>query len=40
MDPEKVQKMDGVDQIDNLLKIGTQAGQDIDLKHFGPFVRV
>jgi hypothetical protein len=39
MDPEKVQKMDGVDQIDNLLKIGTQAARYIDLKHFGPFVK-
>jgi hypothetical protein len=39
LDPEKVQKMDGVDQIDNLLEIGERAGERIDLKHFGPFVR-
>jgi hypothetical protein len=36
MDPEKVQKMDGVDQIENLLKIGLSAGQQIKLEHFGP----
>ncbi len=39
MEPEKVQKMDGVDQIENLLKIGEQAATGIDLKHFGAFVR-
>jgi uncharacterized protein len=38
MDPEKVQKMDGVDQMANLLVIGEKAGLQIDLKHFGPFV--
>jgi uncharacterized protein len=38
MDPAKVQRMDGVDQIDNLLKIGEKAGRNIDLKHFGSFV--
>lgn len=37
MDPEKVQKIDGVDQIENLLKIGLSAGQHIKLEHFGPF---
>ena len=39
MDPEKVQKMDGVDQIENLLKIGFSAGQAIKLEHFGPFAQ-
>lgn len=39
MDPEKVQKMDGVDQIENLLKIGLSAGQAIKLEHFGPFAQ-
>ena len=38
MDPEKVQKMDGVEQIENLLKIGKAAGRQIDLSHLGPFV--
>ena len=39
MDPEKVQKMDGVDQIENLLKIGLSAGEQIKLEHFGPFAQ-
>jgi uncharacterized protein len=39
MDPEKVQKLDGVDQIDNLLEIGEQAARSIELPHFGPFVK-
>jgi uncharacterized protein len=38
IDPEKVQKLDAVDQMDNLLKIGTAAARQIDLKHFGSFV--
>ena len=39
MDPEKVQKLDAVDQIENLLKIGFSAGQQIKLEHFGPFAQ-
>jgi len=39
MEPERVQKMDGVDQIENLLKIGLNAGDKIELEHFGPFAR-
>ena len=39
MDPEKVQKLDAVDQIENLLKIGLSAGQKIKLEHFRPFTR-
>jgi hypothetical protein len=38
MDPAKVQKMDGVDQIENLLTIGEKAGRNIDVKHFGFFL--
>ena len=38
VDPEKVQKLDAVDQMDNLLAIGQAAGQQIDLAHFGSFV--
>ena len=37
IEPDKVQKLDAVDQMDNLLKIGTAAAQQIDLKHFGNF---
>jgi len=39
MDPEKVQKLDAVDQIENLLKIGLSAGEKIKLEHFGPFAQ-
>jgi hypothetical protein len=39
MDPEKVQKLDGVDQIDNLLEIGSKAAGHIELAHFGSFVK-
>jgi patatin-like phospholipase len=39
MDPEKVQKLDAVDQIDNLVRIGLSAGEKIKLEHFGPFAR-
>lgn len=35
LDPEKVQKMDGVDQIDNLIAIGKAAAQEVNLDHFG-----
>jgi len=38
VDPEKVQKLDAVDQMDNLLAIGQAAGQQIQLEHFGSFV--
>ncbi len=37
MDPEKVQKLDAIDQTDNLLKIGLNAGKKIKLEHFGLF---
>ncbi len=38
VDPEKVQKLDAVDQMDNLLAIGQAAGEQIHLAHFGSFV--
>ncbi len=38
VDPEKVQKLDAVDQMDNLLAIGQAAGQQIQLAHFGSFI--
>ena len=37
IDPAKVQTLDAVDQIDNLLKIGQVAGQQVKLEHFGSF---
>ncbi len=39
MDPEKVQKLDAVDQMDNLLKIGLNAGEKVKLEHLGSFVQ-
>ena len=38
IDPEKVQKLDAVDQMANLLKIGAAAAKQIELKHLGSFV--
>ncbi len=38
LEPEKVQKLDAVDQIDNLLAIGRKAGEkQVSLKHYGSF---
>jgi predicted acylesterase/phospholipase RssA len=37
MDPKKVQKLDAVDQIDNLLQVGLKAGETIHLGHLGSF---
>ena len=39
MDPKRVQQLDGVDQIDNLLEIGLKAGEKIEAGHLGSFVR-
>jgi hypothetical protein len=36
--PENVQKMDSVDHIDELLRVGRAAGGAVKLEHFGPFV--
>jgi hypothetical protein len=38
VDAQKVQKLDAVDQMSNLLTIGTAAAKQIDLNHFGSFV--
>ena len=37
-DPEKVQKLDAVDQMDILLTIGKAAGKEVDAAHFGSFL--
>jgi uncharacterized protein len=37
-DPERVQKLDAVDQIENLIQIGLKPGDKIKLQHLGPFV--
>jgi hypothetical protein len=37
MIPDKVQKLDAVEQIDNLVQIGLSAGKKIKLEHFGSF---
>ena len=39
MDPERVQELDAVDQVENLLKIGLSAGEKIKLEHFGSFAQ-
>ena len=36
--PAQIQRMDAVENVPQLLKIGRAAGQDIDLAHLGPFV--
>jgi hypothetical protein len=38
LDPETIQKMDAVDHIDDLLKIGQTVGLDVKREHFGTFV--
>jgi uncharacterized protein len=38
IDPAKVQKLDAVDQMDNLLAIGQAASEQIKLEHFGSFI--
>lgn len=38
VDPLKIQKMDGVENISVLLEIGQAASKFVDLAHFGPFV--
>jgi uncharacterized protein len=34
-EPEEVQKLDAIDQMDNLLTIGQAAGREVKLEHFG-----
>jgi hypothetical protein len=39
LDPDRVAKLDAVEQIDNLRRIGRYAARDIDVRSFGaPFV--
>ena len=35
--PEDVQKLDSVDHMDELLAVGTKAGEQVDVAHFGSF---
>ena len=39
MDPKRVQQLDGVDQIENLLEIGLKAGEKINAGHLGSFAK-
>jgi hypothetical protein len=38
IDPTKVSKLDSVDYIDDLRRIGRRVGEEVTLEHFGPFV--
>lgn len=38
IDPTKVGKLDSVDYIDDLRRIGRKVGEEVKLEHFGPFV--
>lgn len=38
VDADKIQKMDAVENIPTLLKIGKEAGKVVDAAHFGPFI--
>jgi len=38
IEPDDVQQMDSVEHMDELLRVGRAAGQQISLNHFGPFV--
>ncbi len=38
IEPEKVQKLDAVTQIDNLRRIGRKAAEQVSLDHFGAFI--
>jgi hypothetical protein len=38
IDPDKVAKLDAVDHVDELLKIGDKVGERVDLNDFGTFV--
>lgn len=39
LDPEKIQKLDAVDQMENLLQIGIASARQVDIRHFGPFLQ-
>jgi len=38
INPQKVQKLDAVDQIDNLLAIGRTGGKEVSAEHFKTFL--
>ncbi len=38
VEPDKIQKMDAVENIPTLLKIGEKAGECVNQAHFGPFI--
>jgi hypothetical protein len=38
VEPDKIQKMDAVENIPTLLKIGEKAGECVNEAHFGPFI--
>ncbi len=38
VNPQQVQKLDAVDQIDNLLAIGRAGGKEVSAEHFGSFL--
>src|SRR5215203_522441 len=38
IDPTKVGKLDSVDYIDDLRRVGRRVGEEVKLEHFGPFV--
>jgi uncharacterized protein len=38
IDPGQVGKLDSVDHIDNLRRIGRRVGEEVELEHFGPFL--
>jgi hypothetical protein len=39
VEPKHVQKLDSVDYIDDLLRVGHAAGREVRPEHFGPFVK-
>ena len=39
IDPVSIQKLDGVENVDNLIKIGRAAGKSVKPDHFGPFLQ-
>jgi hypothetical protein len=38
IDPSKVSKLDSVDYIDDLRRVGRRVGEEVKIEHFGPFV--
>ena len=38
IDPKKVSKLDSVDALDDLSRVGKKLAEEVTLEHFGPFV--